>query len=104
MKLYVVCWSCSYVDDHDNVGTNTGVQGLYKSKESAKVGLEEFKDEVLANLREDVDPDGDMPELMDEIDLAIWGSVDEEYYEISYTLGIEPVVEQVKIKEVELED
>ena len=104
MKLYVVCWSCSYFADHDGLGTNTGVQGVYKSRESAKVGLEEFKDEVLANLREDVDPDGDMPELMDEIDLVIDGSVDEEYYRFEYTLGCEPVNELIKIEEVEITD
>ena len=77
---------------------------MYTSKESAKVGLEECKQRVLNELSEAVDPDGDMPELMDEIDLVIDGSADEEYYRIEYTLGCEPVNELIKIEEVELAD
>ena len=101
-KVYIVCWGCGACDDHDTVHTNIGVHGVYTSKDQAKVGLEEFKNYILAELNETVDPDCDMPELMDEIDLSIDGSVDEEYFEISYILGVEPTTEYVKIEEKEL--
>jgi hypothetical protein len=77
---------------------------VYTSKESAKVGLEECKQRTLDELADAVDPDGDMPELMDEIDLDIEGSVDDEYFRIEYTLGCEPVNELIKIEEQELTD
>jgi hypothetical protein len=104
MKVYTVVWACGSTDDHDVVHTNTGVHGVYTSKDSAKVGLEECKQRTLDELADAVDPDGDMPELMDEIDLDIEGSVDDEYFRIEYTLGCEPVNELIKIEEVEITD
>ena len=104
MKVYTVVWACGSTDDHDVVHTNTGVHGVYISKDSAKVGLEECKQRTLTELADAVDPDGDMPELMDEIDLDIEGSVDDEYFRIEYTLGCEPVNELIKIEEVEITD
>jgi hypothetical protein len=104
MKVYTVVWACGSADDHDVVHTNVGVHGVYTSKESAKVGLEECKQRTLDELADAVDPDGDMPELMDEIDLDIEGSVDDEYFRIEYTLGCEPVNELIKIEEQELTD
>lgn len=104
MKVYTVVWACGSADDHDVVHTNVGVHGVYTSKESAKVGLEECKQRTLDELADAVDPDGDMPELMDEIDLNIEGSVDDEYFRIEYTLGCEPVNELIKIEEQELTD
>lgn len=104
MKVYTVTWACGSCDDHDVVHTNTGVHGVYTSKDSAKVGLEECKQRTLNELTEAVDPDGDMPELMDEINLVVEGSVDEEYFRLEYILGIEPTNEYIKIEEVELTD
>lgn len=104
MKVYTVVWACGSADDHDVVHTNVGVHGVYTSKKSAKVGLEECKQRTLDELADAVDPDGDMPELMDEIDLDIEGSVDDEYFRIEYTLGCEPVNELIKIEEQELTD
>ena len=104
MKVYTIIWACGSADDHDVVHTNAGVHGIYTSKESAKIGLEECKQRTLEELVDTVDPDGDMPELMDEIDLVIDGSADEEYYRIEYTLGCDPTHEYIKIEEVELTD
>ena len=104
MKVYTIIWACGSADDHDVVHTNAGVHGIYTSKESAKIGLEECKQRTLEELADTVDPDGDMPELMDEIDLEIEGSVDEEYFRFLYTLGCDPTHEYIKIEEVELTD
>ena len=104
MKVYTVVWACGSADDHYVVHTNAGVHGIYTSKESAKIGLEECKQRTLEELADTVDPDGDMPELMNEIDLEIEGSVDEEYFRFLYTLGCEPVNELIKIEEVEITD
>ena len=104
MKVYAVVWACGSADDHDVVHTNAGVHGIYTSKESAKIGLEECKQRTLDEVKDSVDPDGDMPELMDDADLTVEGSVDEEYFRIEYNLGIEPVNELIKIEEVELTD
>ena len=102
MKVYTVIWACGSADDDDLVHTNAGVHGVYTSKESAKIGLEECKQHILDEVKNSVDPDDEEPELMEEINLEVYGSVDEEYFEISYTLGLEQVVEHTKICEVEL--
>ena len=104
MKVYIVTWACGSTDDHGYVNTNSGVRGVYTSKESAKIGLEEFKQLALDELTEFVDPDGDMPEMMNEIDLKIEGSVDEEYFRIEYTICYDRVHEYIKIEEVEIAD
>lgn len=104
MKVYTVTWACGSADDRGVVHTNSGVHGIYTSKESAKIGLEECKQRTLEELADTVDPDGDMPELMNEIDLEIEGSVDEEYFRFLYMLGCESTHEYIKIEEVEITD
>ena len=87
-KLYAVCWGSGSTDDHGNAHANSGIVGVYRNKEDALKALETYKDETLEEVKEDLDPDNEFPE---ERDVQVYGSMAEEYFEIDYTLGIEPV-------------
>ena len=101
-KLYAVCWGSGSVDDHGNAHAYSGIVGVYKNKDDAKKALETYKDETLKEVYEDIDPDGDMPELVDDANIQVYGSIKEEYFEIDYTLGTEPVELYIGISETTL--
>lgn len=91
MEVYTVFWSTGSCDDHGCAHAFGGVHGIYKSEESAKQALEACKDETLADIKNDLNPDADMPECEEEADIQVYGSVEKEYFEIDYTIGTEPV-------------
>ena len=87
-KLYTVIWGTGSCDDHFNAYAYCGVHGLYRSEDSAKKALEECKQEILDEIYCDLDPDGENPDIADEV--QIFGSVKKGYFRINYTLGTEP--------------
>ena len=89
MEVLTVVWSTGSCDDHGNAHSFNGIHGIYKSEASAKKGLEECKQEILDDIMESIDPDNEMPELRAEV--KVYGSVDDGYFEIDYTIGTEPV-------------
>jgi hypothetical protein len=99
-KLYAVCWGSGSTDDHGNAHAYSGIVGVYRNKEDAKKALETYKDETLEEVYEDVDPDGEFPEKRDSV--KVYGLVEDEYFEIDYTLGTEPVEIYIGISETEL--
>ena len=101
-KLWVVCWGSGSCDDHGNAHAYTGVHGIYRSKTSALKGLVECKDAIYNDILTDIDPDGEFPELVEDTEIQIYGSEAEEYFEIDYTLGIEPCEVYVRLEEKEI--
>ena len=99
-KLYAVCWGSGSVDDHGNAHAYSGIVGVYRDKDDAKKALETYKDETLEEVYEDIDPDGEFPEERDRV--RVYGSMNEEYFEIDYTLGTEPVEIYIGISETTL--
>ena len=99
-KLYAVCWGSGSVDDHGNAHAYSGIAGVYRDKDDAKKALETYKEETLEEVYNDLDPDGDMPEERREV--QVYGSVEDEYFEIDYTLGTEPVELYIGISETTL--
>jgi hypothetical protein len=89
MEVYTVFWSTGSCDDHGCAHAFGGVHGIYKSEESAQRGLEECKQDILADIYADLDPDNELPDIRNEV--QIYGSVEDGYFEIDYTLGTEPV-------------
>lgn len=89
MEVLTVVWSTGSCDDHGNAHSFAGVHGIYKSEESAKRGLKECKDETLYDIYQSLDPDEELPSIREEV--QVYGSVDDGYFEIDYTLGTEPV-------------
>ena len=97
MKVYVVCWGSGSCDDRGSAHAYAGVHGLYKSENSARKALEECKDEIYSEVLNDLDPDGEYPELKN--DVQVYGSVKEGYFEIDYTIGTEPVEVYINLVE-----
>ena len=83
MKVYVVCWGSSSQDDKGNCTAYCNVHGVYASKDEAKKGLVECKDEMYDEIVNN--PDFDAEELAErESTTWVYGSVDNEYFEIDY--------------------
>ena len=101
-KLYIVCWGSGSCDDHGNAHAYTGVYGLYKSKAQALRGLVACKDQTVSELKDDLDPDNEFPDLVENAGIKVYGSEAEEYFEIDYTIGTEPCEVYIKIEEKEL--
>lgn len=90
-KLYAVCWGSGSTDDRGNAHAYSGIVGVYRDKEDAKKALETYKNETIEEVYED---------LRDEA--KVYGSVNEEYFEIDYTLGTDPVELYIGISETTL--
>ncbi len=103
-KLYVVCWGSGTCDDDGCAHAYTGVHGIYRNKESAIQALIACKDEMLSDIKTDIDPDGEFPELLSEANLQVYGSEQDEYFEIDYILGTELCEVHIKIEEKEIQD
>ena len=95
--MFIVCWGAASCDDHGAAHANAGVHGIYPTLENAKRGMTAFKDEVIADTKKDLDPDNELS--FEDLDIQVYGSEAEEYYEIDYTLGTDPCEVYIKIVE-----
>lgn len=86
MKLFTVCWASASRDDDDNNNAYCNVHGSYTSMDRAKEGLEECKDEFIEEIINNPDFDEADREYATQ-DLNIYGSVEEQYYELDYSSG-----------------
>jgi hypothetical protein len=89
VEVLTVVWSTGSCDDHGSAHSFAGVHGTYKSDESAKRGLEECKNEIYEDVLNDLDPDNEFSDIRDEV--KVYGSVEDGYFEIDYTIGTDPV-------------
>lgn len=88
-KVYVVCWSSASQDDDGNSKAFAGVHGVYVFEDDAKNGLEECKNDIYREITENPDYDEeDMAEVLKST--HVYGSVNDDYFEIDYTLGDVP--------------
>lgn len=104
MEVYAVVWSSGSCDDHGNAHSFNGVHGIYKSEASAKKALEECKQEILADITYELNPDGDMPECEEDTDIRVYGSVEVGNFEIDYTLGTDSVEVYIQITHTYIQD
>ena len=102
MEVYTVFWSTGSCDDHGCAHAFGGVHGIYKSEESAKRGLKECKDETLYDIYHDLAPDEELPSTKEEV--QVYGSVEDGYFEIDYTIGTEPVEVYIQITHTYVQD
>ena len=99
-KLYAVCWGSGSTDDHGNAHAYSGIVGVYRNKEDALKSLVDYKNETLEDVYEDIDPDHEYEDERDKV--HVYGSVEQEYFEIDYILGCEPVELYIGISETTL--
>lgn len=90
MEVYAVVWSSSSSDDNGNAQAFSGIHGIYKSEASAKVGLEECKQEIFDEVANNPDYDED-DKLSFLHNVQVYGSVEDGYFEVDYTNGDTPV-------------
>jgi hypothetical protein len=90
MKNYVVCWASGWQDDRGNTEVNSGINGIYDSLDKAKAGLEEAKQLHLEELMEPFieedayDSEEERQEAINNLEIEVYGSVDDGYFEITY--------------------
>lgn len=98
-NMYIVCCGASSCDDHGNAHANVGIHGVYTTRAGARIALVECKDQIIQETKHDLDPDGEFPEALDDLDIKVYGSEQEEYFEIDYTIGTDPCEVCIKIIE-----
>ena len=100
-KVYVVCWSSAGQDDDGNSKAFAGVHGVYAFEDAAKNGLEACKDEIYHEIVDNPDYDEEDREEV-KASTQVYGSVNDDYFEIDYTLGDVPceIYICLQIKEV----
>lgn len=102
MKVYVVCWACASQDDNGNCLANGGVHGVYTDREKARVGLIECKEETYNEIV--YNPDFDEEEIQERKNSTqVYGSSDQDYFEIDYESWDIPNEIRIEIIESEVE-
>ena len=83
MQVFVVCWGCASNDDEGNNIANANVHGVYSSKEAARAGLVECKDEWVNEVTNNPDFDEEDADYA-KVNCCVYGSVEDDYFEIDY--------------------
>lgn len=96
-KVYVVCWSSAGQDDDGNSKAFAGVHGVYVFEDDAKRGLEACKDEFYSEIVDNPDYDEEDREEV-KANTQVYGSVNDDYFEIDYELGGVPSEVCIKIE------
>jgi PDZ domain-containing secreted protein len=88
-KVWVVHWGSGTIDDDGNVSSYCGVHSVHTSKESAKKSLTLCKDNLVEDIKnpyiEDAESEEELQEQLNDLELEVYGSENEEYFEIDYT-------------------
>ena len=95
-KVYIVCWGSAGQDDDGNSKAYCGVHGVYAFMDDAKKGLEECKNECYNEIVDNPDFDEEDREEV-KASTQVYGSVDDDYFEIDYELGGIPTEIYIKI-------
>lgn len=85
-KVYVVCWSNSTQDDDGAAQAFCGVFGVYRFIDDAKAGLEECKEDFIEETVNNPDFSEEDREYAAS-HLQIYGSTEDDYFEIDYATG-----------------
>lgn len=96
-KVYIVCWGSAGQDDDGNSKAYCGVHGVYAFMDDAKKGLEECKNECYNEIVDNPDFDEEDREEV-KASTQVYGSVDDDYFEIDYELGGMPTEIYIKIE------
>ena len=100
-QVYVVCWGSASTDDNDLAKAYGNVHGVYAFLDDAKKGLEECKNECYDEIVNNPDYDEEAREY-ERVNTQVYGSVEDDYFEIDYFLGDTPGEIYIKlvIKEI----
>lgn len=85
-QVFVVCWGSACQDDDGNAKAYSGVHGVFTSLDDAKRALEACKDEIYSEIVDNPDYDDEDCEAV-KASTHVYGSVNDDYFEIDYELG-----------------
>ncbi len=100
-KVYVVCYGSASQDDSGNSCAYGNVHGVYAFLDDAKKGLEECKNECYDDIVNNYEEGSEAREDA-ERNTHIYGSVEDDYFEIDYELGDTPCEIYIKLVEKEI--
>lgn len=101
MKVFIVCWACASQDDNGNCSAHGGVHGVYTDHDKARVGLIECKEEMYNEIVYNPDYDeNDIKNMKDNVE--VYGSSDQDYFEIDYESWDIPNEIRIEIVESEV--
>lgn len=87
--VYVVCWGSAGQDDDGNSTAYSGVAGVYFFKDDAQKRLEEYKNECYEEITNNPEDDAESKAYMKD-NTKVYGSVEDDYFEIDYPIGDVP--------------
>lgn len=100
-KVYIVCWGSAGQDDNGNSKAYSNVHNVYLFKDDAKKGLVECKDECYNEIVNNPDYDEeDRGEAA--INVSVYGSIEDDYFEIDYFVGDAPYELYITLVEKEI--
>jgi hypothetical protein len=97
-KIYVVHWGSASSDDDGNAKAYAGVHGVYSTLTGAQLALEFCKNENYREIVNNPDYDEEDREYA-EANTHVYGSVEEGYFEIDYSIGDTPCELYITITE-----
>lgn len=100
-KIWVVSWARALGGDETPVDAYVGTEGAYTSFGDALKALTKCKDELISGIYEGIEDLEDKDKLSESF--QVYGSEQEEYYEIDYTAPDDTLIEfYVGLQEVNL--
>lgn len=100
-KVYIVCWGSSGQDDNGNALAYSNVHNVYTFLDDAKKGLEECKNEYYEEIVNNPDFDDEEKEYA-KTNTFVYGSVEDNYFEIDYFIGDTPCELYINLVEKEI--
>ena len=100
-KVYIVCWGAAGADDDGNAKAYSNVHGVYAFLDDAKKGLEECKNEYYDEIVNNPDLDEEARDY-EKVNTSVYGSVNDDYFEIDYFLGDTPCEIYITLVEKEI--
>ena len=98
-KIWVVSWARALGGDETQVDAYAGTEGAYTEFGDALKALTKCKDELISGIYEGIED----PEDKDQLEIQVYGSEHEEYYEIDYTAPDDTLIEfYIGLQEVNL--
>ena len=100
-KVYIVCYGSASSDDDGNARAYGNVHGVYLNLDDAKKGLEECKNECYDEIVNNPDFDDEDREYA-EVNTSVYGSTNDDYFELDYFIGDTPCEIYIQLVEKEI--
>lgn len=103
-NIWVVTWGTANMegtDGEENASAFCGCVGVFTDKANAQKNMTTYKNTFIAELTEDLDEDDATREEIEET-LEVYGSENDEYYEIDYNIFGKSYEVYIRLEEMNL--